>query len=202
MKTPEAPSHPTLRGRTLYRPGASPSHSTFSRPVTCTFPRAHFNLKQTLNLTLLTLFNSSNSLISRLCTSFHVNKKGSLCSGLISVASVFSRSMNSVLHPLFPLQMLTFLSQVPDFFVFLRSVCVSASSPTTSLRLVASGLTIPILHSQNPHGTAVFCAVPRNEIFSSRPRRAPCAVPPWRFSENQKSEIKNRKSVYFSLASI
>jgi len=33
MKTPEAPGTPTLHGRTLSKPGASESHSTFSRAV-------------------------------------------------------------------------------------------------------------------------------------------------------------------------
>ena len=44
--------------------------STFSRPATCTRPEARFNLTRTLN----SLFNSSNSLISRLCTILHINK--------------------------------------------------------------------------------------------------------------------------------
>src|SRR5688572_16478506 len=74
MKTPSAPGDPTLHGRTLFNPGASPSQSTFSRPA----QRDH--------------------------------------------------------------------------------VC-----PSSTAQLITNPV---ILHSSNPYCTAVFCAVPRNQIFS------------------------------------
>jgi hypothetical protein len=89
MKTPEAPGHPTLHGRTLSDPGASPSHSTFSRAATP----------------------------DRDCPS--------------PVAELITHDPSPITNP-----------------VILHSALRN-------------------LHSSNPYCTAVFCSVPRNQIFPS-----------------------------------
>src|SRR5688572_2555588 len=91
MKTPEAPDDPTLHGRTLSNPGASPSHSTFSRPA----------------------------MPDRACPS--------------PIAELITHD----------------------------------SSPITNPLILHSALCN--LHSSNPYCTALFCTVPRNQIFSTTP---------------------------------
>ena len=70
MKPPAPPADPTNRGETL--PTRAPRCLyAFSFPGSSSLPKAHFNLSQTLQITV---FNLCKLLISRLCTTFHVNK--------------------------------------------------------------------------------------------------------------------------------
>src|SRR5688572_29504126 len=92
----------------------------------------------------------------------------------ISVDSVFGPSVNSVLPPSFRAQRLPFPSQVPAFTIFTFKKYRLAvhhkkfETPTGCPKMLTRSLA-PIRYcSRNPHGTAVFCTVPPNRIFSHR----------------------------------
>src|SRR5687767_13472002 len=71
METPEARNDPTVRGGTLAAAAPLPRPSFLSLAIRNPLGTL-FNLSRSLDLTL---FHPWNSLISRLCTTFHVNNK-------------------------------------------------------------------------------------------------------------------------------
>ena len=139
MKTPTVPHDPIHRGEILPTSPAFRCPNTNSFPADSSLLEARFNLRRTLDLTL---FNPCKPFISRLCTVFHVNKN------------------------IFPKPRLSRLA-AEDAKLKIRAESTFPQAEPRHLHWTILHPAICTLHSRNPHGTALFCSVPRNENFLS-----------------------------------